>query len=82
MGQQRTIDDRVAREILEIRRAHPDYGQKRVAKVLAGKAIEVDPFELRIFLKKRPKAWLDRQRWEESPLDSKTWRHQPPTYYD
>jgi hypothetical protein len=76
----RSIDDRVAEEIRKVLRAHPEYGQKRVANVLASNGIEVDPFELRLFLKKRRQPASNRQRWEESPLDPKTWRH-PPTYY-
>jgi hypothetical protein len=75
-----TIGDRVAGEIRDVLRAHPEYGQKRVTNALAGKGIEVDPYELRVFLRKRRQPVTNRQRWEESPLDPKTWRH-PPTYY-
>ena len=80
MSSRKSVDDQLTREIRRILRAHPEYGHTRLARGLAAKGIEVEPFRLRQLLKKIRGAPHRRQHWGESPLDPSTWRDPPPRY--
>jgi len=50
-GQYKTIDDRAGRAILEASRQYPTLGRKRLWALLLEDGVDVDPVELKRFLR-------------------------------